>query len=90
MNNANHESWHNIVIELKELEELLRSANDFADIVGKIGFAFGGTHDYFKNHFEQSKFQLQKMVAELSEWAEVNIKKIWTYRDIGYLSGIQA
>lgn len=75
MNNANHESWHNIVIELKELEELLRSANDFADTVGKIGFAFGGTHDYFQNHFEQSKFQLQKMVAELSEWAEVNIKK---------------
>jgi hypothetical protein len=75
MNDAGSESWYKIIAELKELEELLNSATEFGDLIGKVGFVFGGTRDYVQNHFQQSKVQLQKMVTELSEWAEINIVK---------------
>ncbi|KZN70392.1 hypothetical protein [Pseudoalteromonas luteoviolacea] len=75
MNDADSESWYKVIAELKELEVLLKSATDFGEIVDKVGFVFGGTRDYFQNHFQLSKEQLQKMVSELAEWAEVNIVK---------------
>ncbi len=75
MNNANSESWYKVIAELKELEALLNTANEFGDIIGKVGFVFGDTRDNFQNNFLQSKTQLQKMVSELAEWAEIHIVK---------------
>ncbi len=75
MNDADSESWLKVIAELKELEALLSSATEFGDLIGKVGFVFGDTRDYFQNHFQQSKAQLQKMIAELSEWAEIHIVK---------------
>lgn len=75
MNDADSESWIKIIAELKELEELLNSVTEFGDLIGKVGFVFGGTRDYFQNNFQRSKAQLQEMIAELSEWAEIHIVK---------------
>lgn len=75
MNNADYESWSKIIAELRQLEALLNSAKEFGELIGKVGFVFGDTRDYFQNHFQQSKAQLQKMVSELSEWAEEHIIK---------------
>lgn len=75
MNDADSESWSSIISELKELSAFLESANKFTDIVGKVGFIFAGTRDYFQNHFQLCKAQLLKMINELVAWAEINIKK---------------
>jgi len=73
MNDADSESWYKVIAELKELEALLDVTDEFDDLIGKVGFVFGGTRDYFQNHFQLSKAQLQKMVSELTAWAEKNI-----------------
>ncbi|WP_444893315.1 hypothetical protein ACJJIE_01730 [Microbulbifer sp. TRSA001] len=75
MNDADSNSWGKILTELKELSESLRSANDFNEIIGKVSFVFGGTRDYFQNHFQSCRGQLQEMISELSAWAETNINK---------------
>lgn len=75
MNDADSESWNKVISELKELSVFLESANKFTDIVGKVGFVFGGTRDYFQNHFQFCKTQLHEMINELVAWAEINIGK---------------
>lgn len=75
MNDADSESWYRVIADLKELEILLRSATEFDDLIGKVSFFFGDTRDYFQNHFQLCKDQLQQMVSELAEWAEENILK---------------
>lgn len=75
MNDADSDSWYKVIAELKELERLLSAASEFDDLNCRVGFVFDGTRDYFQNHFQLSKAQLQKMVSELAEWAEIQIVK---------------
>ena len=75
MNDADLESWNKIIIELNELNELLRSARNFNEIIGKVSFVFGGTRDYFQTNFQSCKDQLHEMITELVAWAETNINK---------------
>jgi len=82
MNDADSESWGKIIVELKELSELLVSVNEFNEILSKIGFIYSGTRDYFQNNFQLCKTQLHEMIDELVNWAEVEIKK---HRNIAVL-----
>ncbi|GAB6096438.1 hypothetical protein JCM14469_26910 [Desulfatiferula olefinivorans] len=75
MNDIDSNSWDNILSELKALNALLESTNDFEDILGKVGFIFAGSRDYFQNHLLSCKDQLIKLITELVEWVENNIKE---------------
>ncbi|WP_444944351.1 hypothetical protein ACJJIK_04530 [Microbulbifer sp. ZKSA006] len=75
MNDADSKSWNKIIAELNELNELLRSARNFNEIIGNVSFVFGGTRDYFQNNFQPCKDQLQEMISELVAWAETHIKE---------------
>ncbi len=75
MNDADKLSWQKIIRDLSELSNLLESAIEFNEIVGSIGFIFGGTRDYFQNNFERCRAELLSMINELILWARENIDK---------------
>ena len=69
MNDIDSNSWNNIISDLRTLRELLKSTDKFEDLFGKVGFIFGGSRDYFQNHFHSCKDQLGNVIYELVEWA---------------------
>jgi hypothetical protein len=74
MNDADSEAWYKIISDLKKLIQLLQSANEFSEILGKVGFVFGSTRDDFQSSFKNSKYELCEMIKDLVNWAELNIK----------------
>lgn len=74
MNDGSIQEWLKIINELEKLNELLNSTTAFENVLGKVGFIFGGTRDCFQTNFEESKKLLIEMNKELIYWARDVLK----------------
>lgn len=70
MNDVSKSDWTKIREELITLNQTLNNSNDFSEVLGKVGFIFSGTRDYFQNHFETCKADLISMNKELIDWVD--------------------
>ncbi len=69
MNDASKSEWIKIINELEDLNSTLSKSETIEEILGKVGFVFGGTRDRFQNNFEESKHKLIEMNKELISWS---------------------
>ena len=77
MNDASKMEWLKIVNELDELNELLSTATELEDVIGRVSFIFSGTRDNFQRNFEKNKKLLIQMNVELISW----VKKVLNTHD---------
>lgn len=75
MNDADYSAWQKILEDLKTLSNTLNHADEFQQVMGKVGFTFGGSRDYFQIHFDACKTGLIRMLKELIVWAEQNVER---------------
>ncbi len=82
MNDASKSEWINIIVELEQLNELLRLSNDFNDSIGKVGYIFADTRDRFRTGYKENKNDLISMNKDLIIWAKEVLN---TYDNIAIL-----
>ena len=74
MNDGSKEEWEKIIVELEQLNEILKSSTGFEFLLDKMGFIFNGTRDRFQTNFLESKKLLLRMNEELVAWAKETLK----------------
>lgn len=73
MNDAGVNEWDKIISELHELESFLQSVKTFEEVLGRVGFVFGDTRDYFQRHFDACLCDLIQLIGDLIEWVKANL-----------------
>ena len=74
MNDGSKSEWLKIILELKELNDILSSSTNFSDCLDSIGFIFKSTKVKFQENYIEAKEQLIKLNNELITWAKEELK----------------
>jgi hypothetical protein len=70
---ADKSVWKNIINDLNQMKESLRTSKSFDEFTSQLSFAFRVTHEFEKD-FEESKVKFIKMIDDFVLWIRETLK----------------